>query len=175
MEKDSSGISIKQQKDELVSRRLLASKRHKSPHQQPVLSTPVCTAQKKIPFQVHPSPPKLKRKIYSSGNEKEEHSSLMSSSFFFSSEGPLNLPCFDEILGSSSTFLPLNLRPRKCSLTESKDLSGLLSHELDSDDGEATLDDQQPSHHGARDSSASNAASIRLVSAFERPRGRRRG
>ena len=178
MEKDSSKISTKQKEGSSSSRRrlgILASERHKSQQLQAVLSTPDSTAKEIVPLQIHPSPPKLKRKIYSSGNEQEEHSSFMSSSFLFSSER-LNLPSFDEIFGSSSTFIPLNLRPRKCSLAESKDLSDLLPHgfsDLDSDDGESTDDQEQSSHDGTCDSST--ATSIRLVSAFERPSTRRRG
>lgn len=178
MEKGISKINFKQKEGSSSSRRrvpTLASERHKSRQELQILSTPTSTAEKKIPYQIHPSPPKLKRKIYSSGNEQEENSSFMSSSFLFSLER-LNLPSFDEIFGSSSTFMPLNLRPRKCSLAEAKDLSGLLSHELsdlDSDDGESTDDQEHSSHDGTYDSSTTT--SIRLVSAFERPSARRRG
>lgn len=169
MEKDSSKISMKQKEGSSVP--ILVSERHKSRQQQQVLSTPVSTAKETL--QIQPSPPKLKRKMYSSGNEQEENSSLMSSSVLFSSER-LNLPSFDAIFGNSSSLLPLNLRPRKCSSFESKDLSGLFPHEfsdLDSDDDESTFDRQSRDDDGAGNSST--AASIRR-SAFERPRTRRR-
>lgn len=177
MEKDSSKISMKQKEGSSSRGRvpILESEQHKSRQQQQVLSTPVSTAKEIVPLKIQPSPPKLKRKIYSSGNEQEENSSFMSSSFFSSER--LNFPSFDEIFGSSSTFMPLNLRQRKCSLGESKHLSELLSHELSdlgSDDGESTFDDQeQSSHDSACDSSS--VTGIRLVSAFERPSARRRG
>lgn len=174
MEKDSSKISMKQKEGSSSRRRMpiLVSERHKSRQQQQVLSTPVSTTKEIVSLQIQPSPPKLKRKMYSSGNEQEENS-LMSSSFLLSSER-LNLPSFDEIFGNSSSLLPLNLRPRKCSSFESKDLSGLFPHEfsdLDSDDDESTFDRQSRDNDGAGNSST--AASIRF-SAFERPRTRRR-